>query len=85
MSFRELLREARDAVQAARPAADQDPWERLLRRLKGRVGHDGNRARPDQRRVRRPEVPMPATQHVTPCASRPSCGGSGGPTSGRAV
>ena len=41
MSFRELLREARDAVQAARPAADQDPWEHLLRRLKGRVGHDG--------------------------------------------
>lgn len=36
--FREQLREAADA---ARAVSAQDPWEPVLRRLKGRIGHDG--------------------------------------------
>jgi hypothetical protein len=37
-SFREQLREAADA---ARATSAQDPWEPVLRQLKGRIGHDG--------------------------------------------
>ena len=37
-SFREQLREA---AYAARAAGAQDPWEPVLRQLKGRIGHDG--------------------------------------------
>lgn len=36
-SFHEQLREAADAARAA----EQDPWEPILRTLKGRIGHDG--------------------------------------------
>jgi hypothetical protein len=37
-SFREQLREAMDT---ARAVSAQDPWEPVLRQLKGRIGHDG--------------------------------------------
>jgi hypothetical protein len=37
-SFRDQLREA---AGAARAASAQDPWEPVLRQLKGRIGHDG--------------------------------------------
>jgi hypothetical protein len=37
-SFLEGLREA---AEAARRASGQDPWEPTLRKLKGRIGHDG--------------------------------------------
>jgi hypothetical protein len=37
-SFHERLR---DAANAARAAGDEDPWEPTLRKLSGRVGHDG--------------------------------------------
>src|SRR5262245_19659865 len=37
-SFREQLRETADA---ARAISAQDPWEPVLRQLKGRIGHDG--------------------------------------------
>jgi hypothetical protein len=37
-SFHELLREA---AHAGRIAGGQDPWEPVLRGLKGRIGHDG--------------------------------------------
>jgi hypothetical protein len=38
LSFSELLKAGADAV---RNAAVEDPWEPALRRLKGRIGHDG--------------------------------------------
>jgi len=38
VSFSELLRAG---AEAARNAAEEDPWEPKLRRLKGRIGHDG--------------------------------------------
>jgi len=38
LSFSELLRAG---AEAARNAAEEDPWEPTLRRLKGRIGHDG--------------------------------------------
>src|SRR5262245_162737 len=36
--FLQQLREARDAARAAR---GEDPWEAQLRKLKGKIGHDG--------------------------------------------
>jgi hypothetical protein len=38
LSFSEQLRAG---VEAARKAAVEDPWEPKLRKLKGRIGHDG--------------------------------------------
>jgi hypothetical protein len=38
LSFSELLRAG---AEAARNAVEKDPWEPKLRRLKGRIGHDG--------------------------------------------
>ena len=38
LSFSELLRAG---AEAARNAAEEDPWEVKLRKLKGRIGHDG--------------------------------------------
>ena len=38
LSFSELLRAG---AEAARNAAVEDPWEPRLRKLKGRIGHDG--------------------------------------------
>jgi hypothetical protein len=38
MSFSELLAAG---AEAARNAAVEDPWESALRKLKGRIGHDG--------------------------------------------
>jgi hypothetical protein len=38
MSFSELLKAG---AEAARNCAVEDPWESALRKLKGRVGHDG--------------------------------------------
>jgi hypothetical protein len=31
----------RDAAHAGRAASEQDPWEPILSRVKGRIGHDG--------------------------------------------
>jgi hypothetical protein len=38
LSFSELLRAG---AEAARNAAAEDPWQAALRKLKGRIGHDG--------------------------------------------
>jgi hypothetical protein len=38
LSFSEQLRAG---AEAARNAAEEDPWAAALRRLKGRIGHDG--------------------------------------------
>jgi hypothetical protein len=38
LSFSELLKAG---AEAARNAVEQDPWEAPLRKLKGRIGHDG--------------------------------------------
>ena len=38
LSFSELLRAGAEAV---RNAAEEDPWESSLRKLRGKVGHDG--------------------------------------------
>jgi hypothetical protein len=38
VSFSELLR---TGAEAARNAVEEDPWEAALRKLKGRIGHDG--------------------------------------------
>jgi hypothetical protein len=40
-SRRSFLEQLRQAAHAGRTASEQDPWEPVLRRLKGRVGHDG--------------------------------------------
>jgi hypothetical protein len=36
-----FLKKLRDGAATARKAGLEDPWERKLRKLKGRVGHDG--------------------------------------------
>jgi hypothetical protein len=40
-SRRSFMEELQDAREAARCAPVEDPWEPALRKLKGRVGHDG--------------------------------------------
>ena len=40
-NHRSFMQRLRDAANAARTAADKDPWEPVLLKLKGRVGHDG--------------------------------------------
>jgi hypothetical protein len=38
---RSFLQELKDAAEASRTAPAEDPWEPALRKLKGRMGHDG--------------------------------------------
>jgi hypothetical protein len=38
---RAFLQKLKDAAEAAQTAAGEDPWEPTLRKLKGRIGHDG--------------------------------------------
>jgi hypothetical protein len=36
-----FLQKLRNVADVSRKSKEQDPWERTLRKLKGRVGHDG--------------------------------------------
>jgi len=36
-----FIQQLRDGAAAARRASGEDPWEPKLRKLKGRIGHDG--------------------------------------------
>src|SRR5262245_27806403 len=38
---RPFLQKLKDAADAVRNSPDEDPWEPTLRKLKGRLGHDG--------------------------------------------
>jgi hypothetical protein len=40
-SHRSFLRALRDGAEAARRSTAEDPWERTLRKIKGRIGADG--------------------------------------------
>ncbi len=40
-SGRSFMQRLRDAANAVRTAPTEDPWELVLRKLRGRVGHDG--------------------------------------------
>jgi hypothetical protein len=38
---RSFLQELQHDIMKARASASEDPWERKLRKLKGKIGHDG--------------------------------------------
>jgi hypothetical protein len=40
-SGRSFIQRLRDAASAVRTTPAEDPWEPVLRKIKGRVGHDG--------------------------------------------
>jgi gluconate kinase len=66
-SFREQLREAADAALAVNA---QDPWEPVLRQIKGRIGHDGVQRVSTTDLFDQLEVPMRRRQSLTVRLSR---------------
>src|SRR5262245_27876933 len=67
---RSFLQQLRHAAAAARTTAAEDPWEPVLRRLKGSIGHDGVERVSTADVFDHLEVPMRRRQSLTVRLSR---------------
>jgi hypothetical protein len=82
---RSFLQTLQHDILKARHSASEDPWERKLRKLKGKIGHDGIERVSTYDVFDVLEVPMRRRPSETVRLSRKSCASSGGAIFGLAA